>query len=308
MIWRLVNRWRHVLAELFVMHCRPLAWQAAALPRAAVNTVLASDTLQAWLTPLDRSRSERGRQVKVHKGFHASWRLNGMRDKVTDMIQSEICPDAAAARRMRVLFTGKPVLCLCRQSTRVLPAIKCKHRMANLGPIRSLGHICHCARAHYIAKTALLPLMQLGALCALQEHEHTQLCALMPCKMVGRHKPLHGIVRELALLLPCSTQHSLGGHAVLHWVSRPTMGCRAWHSVMDVPSLPLHCIAGHSLGGALAVLAAWDLALLFPWASVKVYTVGAPRPGNHAFAKVAVHLPRQLPSWASLKRCLCRAA
>ena len=69
----------------------------------------ASDTLQAWLTPLDGNRSERGRRVKVHKGFHASWRLNGMRDKVAEVIQAEICPNAAAAQRMRVLFTGKPV-------------------------------------------------------------------------------------------------------------------------------------------------------------------------------------------------------
>lgn len=74
--------------------------------------MLASDTLQAWLTPLDGNKSQRSRQVKVHKGFHASWRLNGMRDKVTEMIRSEICPTDAAAQRMRVLFTGKLELCL----------------------------------------------------------------------------------------------------------------------------------------------------------------------------------------------------
>ncbi len=46
------------------------------------------------------------------------------------------------------------------------------------------------------------------------------------------------------------------------------------------------CPAGHSLGGALAMLAAFDLAPLFPWGSVEVHTIGAPRPGNAAFAKV----------------------
>ena len=35
---------------------------------------------------------------------------------------------------------------------------------------------------------------------------------------------------------------------------------------------------GHSLGGVMAVLAAYDLADLFPWLSLRVYTVGAPRP------------------------------
>ncbi|DBA92428.1 hypothetical protein WJX77_009083 [Trebouxia sp. C0004] len=44
-------------------------------------------------------------------------------------------------------------------------------------------------------------------------------------------------------------------------------------------------ITGHSLGGVMAVLAAYDIAELFPWLSVQVYTVGAPRPGNRAFAK-----------------------
>ena len=47
----------------------------------------------------------------------------------------------------------------------------------------------------------------------------------------------------------------------------------------------LLCVVGHSLGGAMANLAAVDLAKMMTWASIKVYTVGAPRAGNHAFAK-----------------------
>lgn len=35
----------------------------------------------------------------------------------------------------------------------------------------------------------------------------------------------------------------------------------------------------------MANLAAVDLAKMMSWASIKVYTVGAPRAGNHAFAK-----------------------
>ena len=42
--------------------------------------------------------------------------------------------------------------------------------------------------------------------------------------------------------------------------------------------------AGHSLGGAMAEIAAWDIAQLFPWVAVQVYTMGAPRPGSRAFA------------------------
>ena len=34
----------------------------------------------------------------------------------------------------------------------------------------------------------------------------------------------------------------------------------------------------------MAVLAAYDIAHLFPFKSTQVYTVGAPRPGNKAFA------------------------
>lgn len=44
--------------------------------------------------------------------------------------------------------------------------------------------------------------------------------------------------------------------------------------------------AGHSLGGAMANLAAVDIAKMREWAAVKVYTVGAPRPGNHAYARM----------------------
>ncbi|KAL3158681.1 hypothetical protein ABBQ32_011423 [Trebouxia sp. C0010 RCD-2024] len=43
-------------------------------------------------------------------------------------------------------------------------------------------------------------------------------------------------------------------------------------------------VTGHSLGGAMAVLAAFDIADLYPWGSLQVYTVGAPRPGNATFA------------------------
>ncbi len=34
----------------------------------------------------------------------------------------------------------------------------------------------------------------------------------------------------------------------------------------------------------MAVLAAYDFVDLCPWKSVQVYTIGAPRPGNKAFA------------------------
>ena len=43
---------------------------------------------------------------------------------------------------------------------------------------------------------------------------------------------------------------------------------------------------GHSLGGVMAVIAAMDIADLRGWASLQVYTIGAPRPGNRAFSKL----------------------
>lgn len=36
----------------------------------------------------------------------------------------------------------------------------------------------------------------------------------------------------------------------------------------------------------MAVIAAMDIAALRGWASLQVYTIGAPRPGNRAFSKV----------------------
>ncbi len=42
--------------------------------------------------------------------------------------------------------------------------------------------------------------------------------------------------------------------------------------------------AGHSLGGALATLAAHDLQAEFGFPHLHCYTFGAPRTGNHAFA------------------------
>ncbi|KAK9799340.1 hypothetical protein WJX73_007370 [Symbiochloris irregularis] len=45
------------------------------------------------------------------------------------------------------------------------------------------------------------------------------------------------------------------------------------------------CVTGHSLGGALAMLAAHDIATQIQPARLQVYTYGAPYPGNHAFCR-----------------------
>ena len=42
---------------------------------------------------------------------------------------------------------------------------------------------------------------------------------------------------------------------------------------------------GHSLGGALATLAAYDLQAEFGFRKLQVYAFGSPRTGNHAFAR-----------------------
>lgn len=49
---------------------------------------------------------------------------------------------------------------------------------------------------------------------------------------------------------------------------------------------PLDSVAtGHSLGGSLAMLAAYDIAARLPTLTVRCYTYGAPRTGNRAFAE-----------------------
>ncbi len=56
-----------------------------------------------------------------------------------------------------------------------------------------------------------------------------------------------------------------------------------------VPTLPYHRLltvgTGHSLGGALATLAAYDITKGCSDVDVACYTYGAPRTGNHAFAR-----------------------
>ncbi|KAK9804066.1 hypothetical protein WJX73_001449 [Symbiochloris irregularis] len=45
------------------------------------------------------------------------------------------------------------------------------------------------------------------------------------------------------------------------------------------------CVTGHSLGGALAMLAAHDIATQIEPKRLQVYTYGAPYPGNHSFCR-----------------------
>ena len=50
------------------------------------------------------------------------------------------------------------------------------------------------------------------------------------------------------------------------------------------------CCVGHSLGGAIALLAGLEIEQQLNVKQVEVYTFGAPRPGNHALAKEITHL------------------
>ena len=95
----------------------------------------------------------------------------------------------------------------------------------------------------------------------------------------GRGTPLlTGLPCRLPSALPCSLHVVFAAAALVHRPQQMTE-----RSCACFP-------AGHSLGGALAMLAAFDLAPLFPWGSVEVHTIGAPRPGNAAFAKVRCRL------------------
>ncbi len=58
------------------------------------------------------------------------------------------------------------------------------------------------------------------------------------------------------------------------------------------PKLPDGALAGHSLGGALATLAAYDLAAELGLSHVQCITFGAPRVGNSVFvADYNRHVP-----------------
>lgn len=68
--------------------------------------------------------------------------------------------------------------------------------------------------------------------------------------------------------------------------------CAWWYTCGHVNACWSRIIAymfcsGHSLGGALGTLAAYDIAKAHPelhWQQISVYTFGAPRAGNTVFA------------------------
>ena len=88
-------------------------------------------------------KQRRHSRVKVHRGFHTSWRLNGMREKVVDLIRSEVCPDEAAARRMKVLFTGEGW-----PAGDVLQVCLCVHSFVHAGLFLFLQDLCGAAPQH----------------------------------------------------------------------------------------------------------------------------------------------------------------
>ena len=68
------------------------------------------------------------------------------------------------------------------------------------------------------------------------------------------------------------------------------------------PNLVKFYVTGHSLGGALATLAAYDMRAIAKQygneANVSCYTFGAPRTGNHAFAREFMEMVRHSLSQA----------
>lgn len=64
-------------------------------------------------------------------------------------------------------------------------------------------------------------------------------------------------------------------------------------------------VAGHSLGGAMATLAAYDLSSLCKPGALTVYVYGCPRTGNHAFAKdYKIKVPN---TWQVMTDRVCRS-
>jgi Lipase (class 3) len=64
--------------------------------------------------------------------------------------------------------------------------------------------------------------------------------------------------------------------------------------------------AGHSLGGAMAILCAMDVKARFDFEQLQVYTFGAPRVGNRAFAR---EYERTVPeTWNIINDKVCPSA
>ena len=95
-----------------------------------------------------------------------------------------------------------------------------------------------------------------------------------------------GPVATSFLRCPCRW---FGGIAADSFVALPLDAqvqsrCCFWPLTPD-HDLILTAAAGHSLGGALATLAAYDITKGCQNVAVACYTYGAPRTGNHAFAR-----------------------
>lgn len=58
------------------------------------------------------------------------------------------------------------------------------------------------------------------------------------------------------------------------------------HIIADFPDIKTIVSCGHSLGGALATIAAIDISLWFTNHNLKCFTIGSPRVGNKAFCKL----------------------
>ena len=87
----------------------------------------------------------------------------------------------------------------------------------------------------------------------------------------------------LLRVLPAATEQAFcqdrGGHTRLSH--------QEW--IAELSLLVQICCTGHSLGGALATLAAFDISRAMEWVNrptkIICYTFGAPRVGNYAFAE-----------------------
>ena len=106
----------------------------------------------------------------------------------------------------------------------------------------------------------------------------------------GADGPTHVACKASALAAAHSMQLQTSAAASHHRRNcrdTASLSLPAWQDLVTSGKLQLQArllITGHSLGGALAVLAAFDIKRAMGDLCVELYTFGTPYPGNRAFA------------------------
>ncbi len=196
----------------------------------------------------------------MHVGFLKSWLVGGFNEKVVSRIIEIANSRKPSSDKLQIYITGESplvlLLCLKQQS---MAAIAVK---------------LHCRAISMLLFKAC--------------------------------KPSHGVYCDSVCYKPCSSIHTVTRKCTLFFDPITLSACclhlQARLQIVTVNGCPtplvdkshLHAL-GHSLGGALATLAAYDTRKQLQTCGkedveVMCYSFGAPRTGNHAFATDYNHM------------------